>query len=341
MVQSPALFVAPARAQEARRHLKERGIERADLKIHRSSQGVFIPVTSTDGQPPAQGQWTTHDFESNARIRSYKDIVDVPDALRRDLPTSFDIVGDIAIIKIPDLLLDFDAGIGEALLRAHPHLRAIFVDEGVAGQFRVRRLRRIAGTGGSRTRHKEFGLELDVDPALAYFSPRLANEHDRVASLSRGPERVLDATAGVGPYAVALARRNPQAQVVAIDLNPAAVDLLRSNIQKAKVGKHVEALVGDGFALAAHTPGWDRVIVNLPHGEFSDLARLLACMKPGGVLHATRVIETKDANTELEAFAATHGARLAHVGLVHPYSPTSALYAFDLEARITGPSASK
>src|SRR3989442_628413 len=109
-------------------------------------------------------------------IRSYKDVVVVPEALRRSLPTAFDVIGDIAVIKIPEELRPYRDEIGRAILRWNTKIRVAVEDRGVRGDRRIRSIEIIAGERRTATIHTEHGLRSRVDLANAYFSPLLASE---------------------------------------------------------------------------------------------------------------------------------------------------------------------
>src|SRR5207244_5720838 len=83
-----------------------------------------------------------------------------------------------------------------------------------------------------RSSDLEFGLRYLVDVEHAYFSPRLGSERWRVARQVRPGEVVVDMFAGVGPYAILIARTRKPKSVHAIDANPAAVELLRENARR-------------------------------------------------------------------------------------------------------------
>src|SRR5207249_5297909 len=114
-------------------------------------------------------------------VRSYKDVVEVPDALRRSLPSSFDVIGDIAILKIPEELQHYCEQIGLSILRWNPKIRVAAQDRGVKGERRVRSIEVIAGERRTTTVHTEYGLHYRVDLAQAYFrdrkSTRLNSSH--------------------------------------------------------------------------------------------------------------------------------------------------------------------
>jgi tRNA (guanine37-N1)-methyltransferase len=129
----------------------------------------------------------------------------------------------------------------------------------------------------TETVHREYGFTYRVDVAEVYFSPRLATERHRVAEQVREGERAFDMFAGVGPYAVPFAAAG--AEVVAVDLNPAAVGFLRENAATNGVADRVTAVEGDVRDVAPEYEGWaDRVVMNLPHSahEFLDAAVTVA-----------------------------------------------------------------
>ena len=142
-----------------------------------------------------------------SRIQSYRKIVDVPKDIYHLLPTSFDIVGQVALIKLPDELLQYKNKIGEALLKTHSNLQTVLRDKGVQGEFRVRDIEIIAGIPCTLTLHTEYGIKLLVDLWEVYFSPRLAKERYRIAKLVDHGEVVVDMFAGVGPFSIKIAKQ--------------------------------------------------------------------------------------------------------------------------------------
>src|SRR3989449_9303177 len=97
--------------------------------------------------------------------------------------------------------------IRRAILRWNPTLRVVGQDHGVKAERRVRSIEVIAGERRTTTVHTEHGLRYRVDLAQAYFSPRLASERQRIAGLVLEGEVVADPFAGVGPFAILIAKR--------------------------------------------------------------------------------------------------------------------------------------
>ena len=137
----------------------------------------------------------------------------LPPNLLAMLPQALDVIGDIAIIDIPPELKSRENIIGEAILQTHRNIKTVLAKAGaISGTYRVREYDFIAGEQKTQTIHKEFGCQYHVDVAKAYFSPRLSHEHERVASLVQKGETVVDLFAGVGPFSVLIAKKNPNSE---------------------------------------------------------------------------------------------------------------------------------
>ncbi len=207
----------------------------------------------------------------------------------KQLGRAFDIVGNIAVVKLPDGLLPKKHLIGEALMQVHRHVRTVLRQtSAVRGEFRTRELELIAGEPEIETMYHESGCIFKVDLAKTYFSPRLAHERLRIAQLVKPGEVVTNLFAGVGSYSVVIAKQGKASRVYSIDKNPAAFDYMHTNIRINKVGDRVVPILGDAREVVeANLRGKaDRVLMPLPElaREFFDVA-LLALKPEGGVVH--------------------------------------------------------
>lgn len=309
------MHAAFSEAEAVRRRLIDEGRLRNDLKVAKDATGIWFPTTEGEA---------TYTFEPQpARARHYTDLLDWPAERLATCPRAFDHLGDILIVKVPPTMWDDRAELGEAM-RRFTDARAVFHDDGVTGEFRTRKLERIAGAGNSETTVQENGVSLHVDPAAAYYSPRLANERQRVTTLTQAGERVIDLFGGVAPQGVQLAKHG--AEVVSVDLNPEAVRLARQNAEINKVDLDVHC--GDARVLATELAPADRVIMNLPHGAKHFLAEGARLTQSGGVLHHHEILRVADLakrETELAAIGTVE-----HVRHVRAYSAQEAHYVFDL-----------
>ena len=221
------------------------------------------------------------------------------------LPRALDTIGNIVIIEIPPELKAYASLIGEAVLKTHSNVRTVLAKAGaVSGTYRLRELAVIAGEPKMDTVHKEHGCRYYVDVAKAYFSPRLSHEHNRVASMIRAGETVVDLFAGVGPFSVLIAKTTPSAKVYAVDINPDAIELLKRNIRLNRVENRVFSILGDARqTVESKLLGVaDRVIMNLPERaiDFVDSA-CKAVKLAGGIVHFYGFVRRPDSLENMQS----------------------------------------
>lgn len=336
-MQSLCLKVPKEEGERVRKKLSEMGLLDMSLRVKRADDFVFFPIMSADVGGIGH-EVTEDDFEERkAAIADYSKLVDVPETLRDLLPTSFDIIGDVAIIKVPDELLPYSIKVGAGMCRAFPRLRTVALDKGVKGETRVRELEVIAGDANTETTHTEFGIKLVVDPAKAYFNPRLANERMRVASLVKDGEIVLDMFSGVGPFAIMIAKHARPSAVYAIDINPDAVSYMKRNIELNKVDS-VVAIEGDSLEVIFELPNVDRIVMNLPHSATRFFADALTRLNFGGAIHLYHICDRKDIDSVVEQLMVTARGMGMEIDVTRQeemktYSPSMSVYSVDLVLR--------
>jgi len=301
---------------------------------------LYIPVlpnTPDDLDIGVEYEWVTAEFEERDRKpTSLREAPGLPPELASEVTRSMDVIGDIAVLRLKDDLRPRASEIGSALMEVHPRLRAVAIDDGVHGDLRVRALTVVAGEGPLVTTHREYGMELRVDLEHAYFSPRLATEHSRVADQVMQGERVLDMFSGVGPFAVLVARSGQPSEVHAVDLNEVAARLVEENARKNGVVELVTVHQGDAREVVPGLGVFDRIIMNHPHGarEFLDVA--LRASGSGTVIHLHMMGTTEESN-EAASEADQTATDLGHGGIrvdlkreVRTYSPGVLHWCLDL-----------
>ncbi|RLE48473.1 MAG: hypothetical protein DRJ31_07165, partial [Candidatus Methanomethylicota archaeon] len=205
------------------------------------------------------------------------------------VPKSFDIIGDIAVIELPDELLHVKEIIGKALLTIYDNVKAVYMKHGkVDGTYRIRPLEHIAGELKTETVHREYGCVFKLDVMKVYFSPRLSWEHWRIASQVAEGETVVDMFAGIGPFSIMIAKNKANVKIYAIDINPDAVRYLEENIKLNNVQGKVVPILGDAKQVIENKLRGvaDRVIMNLPGEAISFVdAACKTLKKAGGIMH--------------------------------------------------------
>lgn len=270
-----------------------------ELEIKRNEASIYVPLNRQPSENELKTlkeqlpncKISTENFSFRKKRKALTELLEdkLPPHLLASLPKAIDFVGDIAIIEIPPELEAYRALVGEALLKAHENVKTVLAKAGaVSGTYRLREFSVIAGKPKTETIHREYGCQFYVDLAKAYFSPRLSYEHNRVVSMVKEGETVIDMFSGVGPFAILIAKTHKNVKVYAIDVNSNAIEFLQKNIRLNRVEGKVHPILGDAKQVAEEKllGVADRVIMNLPEKamEFADVA--CKAIKPsGGIIH--------------------------------------------------------
>lgn len=200
--------------------------------------------------------------------------------------SAFDQMGDIIIIRIPPEIYDHRNVIGDVLLENIKVARAVFCQiSDVSGEYRTRRLERIAGEGGPVTKYRENGCWFDIDAERVFFTPRLSTERARVAGLVQPHETVLNMFGGAGLYSIQAARRTP-CVVYNMDINPEATRLCAQNILHNKMTGSVIPVTYDAMqAYDVISDRCDRVIMPLPERSREFAKTAVRITQDGGIIH--------------------------------------------------------
>lgn len=206
-----------------------------------------------------------------------------------------DVIGDIAIVRLAEFSSPEKKKVAEALLGGLKNVRVVMEQEGgIEGEFRLRRLRRLAGEKRTLTTHRENGCAFRVDVAKCYFSPRLSTERLRVANQVGSKERVLNMFAGVGPFSVLIAKR-AGARVTSCELSAVAARLHEENVRLNRVEGLVTVLRADAMDLPRLTKSrFDRVLMPHPSESGRFLPTALKMAREKGVIHFYRHVLGRD-----------------------------------------------
>lgn len=197
------------------------------------------------------------------------------------LTSSFDVIGDIAIIKIPSELQAKDKLIGEEILRNVKNLKTVLKqDSDVSGKYRIRNVSLIAGEEKFETVYKESGIAIKVDVRYVYFSPRLSTERLRLRELVKNGERIFNMFAGVGTFSFVIAKTK-ECTIESVDINPEAIRLAAESLKwnKRLRGK-IDPILMDAQQFAdKHVNEFDRILMPLPERSKEFLPAALASCK--------------------------------------------------------------
>lgn len=211
------------------------------------------------------------------------------------LVTSYDVVGDIAIVEIPKGLGKKEKVIGEAILNQHNHIKVVCKKIGIhGGKFRLQKLKVIAGEKRKETLYKENNVELKLNPEKVYFSVRLSSERKRITGLVKKGETILVMFSGVAPYPIVIAKNSKAKHIYGIELNREAHKYAQENIELNKVN-NVTLFQGDVRKLVPRSyKVFDRIIMPLPKGAETYLDVALKVVRKGTVIHLYTFLQDKE-----------------------------------------------
>lgn len=206
-----------------------------------------------------------------------------------ELP-SYELIGGIAVIS--ELTVEKDEAI-EGILDHHPNVETILRKKGgLKGEFRVGDYEKLYGEK-TETVHREFGIELKVDPTETYFSERFSTERNRVVSQINEGEKILVMFAGVGPFAIMAGKNSEPEKVFAVEKNLKACKYMKENIRLNNLEDQVEALSGDVKNID-YREKFDRIVMPLPGSADEFLGLAMELLEDQGVVHYYRFLDEKD-----------------------------------------------
>jgi tRNA (guanine37-N1)-methyltransferase len=333
-----ALRVPLTEAEPVRRFLKEQHLLREDVKIEKEGASIFFPITNTPVDFPSYPVVIKSFEVRTQKPHCYKDLLRLSKKLSEELPTSYDTVGSLILIKLPQSLIQYHKKIGNALLETHKNIRTVCLVDPVSGELRTRNITIIAGENQTMTTHVEYGLTFHVDVAATYFSPRLASERKRVAAEVKPGEIVVDLFTGVAPFAIMIARYARPKIVYAIDKNKKAITLAKQNVKQNHVLQTVEVIHADAKDAERIIPTKaDRIIMNLPFSAYNFFSIALSIAAPTCKVHYYDIIKEEDIEarvTALKKIGKTQGYTLSEV-LIHrikSYAPREFYIGLDITA---------
>jgi len=237
---------------------------------------------------------------TNHWIEMPYDYLTVEETLKRilkdhveEIPSAFEIIGNIAHVNLRDDCLPYKYWIGKAILdKNEPRIRTVVNKVGtIDSVYRTFGMEVIAGFDAedwSIVTVKEERCKFQLDFQHVYWNSRLAGEHKRLvthifeSAKKNGKKQtvVADLMGGIGPFAVPLTSHENQnnIRVYANDLNPASYKFLKINAEKNNC-RQISCHNEDGRAfvhwLQKEKIPVDHFLMNLPASapEFLDAFR--------------------------------------------------------------------
>jgi len=319
--------------EKTRKRLMEEGLLKTEYRIFTDNDHIYFPVKR-------KVEWAEnieYDFEEMKREETFeKKLADFLSDEMMERIRTFDSIGDIAIMEFDEALEPFAKRIAEAFLDTHAHYRTVLSkNSAISGEFRTREYVHLAGRKSTITRHKEYGMTFEMDLKKMFFTPRLANERQRISGQVTLDERIIDMFCGIGPFSIAISKNAKPKIIYAIDVNKDAISYLEKNIDINKASGIIP-ICGDAKEEIKHLPHADRIIMNLPKTAHEFLHSALRNIEVGGMIHFYSIVrdeELKSMKYFISEAAEQLGRKASILGIIKikPYSPYTYLTSFDIK----------
>jgi tRNA (guanine37-N1)-methyltransferase len=342
-----AIKVAKDKAQEIINVLRDNNNLNSDYKIQRIDNYIIIPIKEAKEGIKKYDIIEIEGKEHKGNLKSLRDILKekkLSEEIISKIPSSYDIVGDIIITNIdPSIVRKYKKKIGESYLDIHPHVKVVLNKKKEHhGVFRTQDLSYVYGEKRKETIIKENGCIFKTNVEKVFYSTRLSTERQRIVSLVKLGERVGVFFAGVGPFAITIAKNARPKEVVAIELNPVGVKYLKENIKLNKVEDKVIPVLGDVKRLSKkYCDYFDRIPMPLPKSAELFLDSAIYSIKSRGVIHIYSFVAKDDPYAELENILKQKEKeknvklKIIEKRIIRSFSPTTVQVVLDIKVNKT------
>lgn len=315
-------------AERIKKRLSKMGLLEHKYRVYSDDDFVYFPINASNAEDLsalAHGaiiEAKPGKFRKSGMQDHYKSTSRIKGVSR-----SYDILGNIAVIEAGSATDAHNAA--KAIMNTNKNVNTV-VRKGsaVRGRFRKRKYVYVAGKRNFIADYRENGCEFIFDIRKTFFSSRLSFERKRIAEQVKDGETVMVMFAGVGPFAIEIAKVHRSSMVIAIELNANAHRAMEKNIELNKT-PNVIAVKGDVNKIVRRFKGMaDRIIMPLPKDSGKFLEAALYAAKERCIVHyyafGNRHSAFEDSKKQILDFMKKRGVstRFIHEREVRQYSPS-------------------
>jgi tRNA wybutosine-synthesizing protein 2 len=287
-----AVQLPKPRGEEARAMLDRAGAVERGVRIVERGEFVQIPlrraldgaelekIRRLGGELVELAEAVTREVRL-APIEKVRNTLDIPAEAKAMLPEKWEMLGDVLVLKLDNGLDRWTSEVAAAYARelgARTVLREVAP---ISGQFREPRVVKLWGDG-TETVHLENGIHYKMDASKLMFASGNIDERQRMATISKPGETVVDMFAGIGYFTLPLAKYSRPARVVAHEINPLSHSYLMENVALNGLD-NVEPRLGD--CADAEEGIADRVLMGYVGTTHLYLRKAIRILRGPGIIH--------------------------------------------------------
>ncbi len=275
----PVMEVPLEDGKHALRRIKRDGILDPDREVTPIGGKLLIPVTKG-------GNGYSDKLPIKNRVPSpYENIVahvDIPKKLIPLLPTRWERIGKVLLLKLAPELLPYKGIIGRCYAK-NIGMDTVALQGDILGRTRKPEIEIIYGTE-TETVHLENDVEFKLDVAKIMFSSGNIDERIRMSKVDTDGEIVIDMFAGIGYFSLPMAVHGTPERIYSLEINPVAHGYLQENCRINNVENVVKPVLGDNRDFSCEEPA-DRVVMGYLHDTWKYLYKAFEFLNDEGIIH--------------------------------------------------------
>jgi len=265
-------------AEKLKKELIKKELLARDFKPKKEKDFLIFPLTK-NAAFSGYKSLSQIDYEFEKKADPYKEFLK-----REGLPKSYDILGNILILDIPENLIKEEKDIAKALIHTNKNVKTVLKKSGMhSGEFRTQKLTYIYGEKTKETVYKENNVLIRLDVEKVYFSPRLSTERKRIFHTVKPHENILVMFSGCGPYPLTISKNTSAKSILGVEKNKVAHEYAVQNIELNKLTNI--SLINDDVRNLEGIGVFDRIIMPLPKDADLFLDVAFRFIKKGTIIH--------------------------------------------------------
>ncbi|MGD0729536.1 MAG: class I SAM-dependent methyltransferase family protein [Candidatus Micrarchaeaceae archaeon] len=289
-------------ANEVKKLMMHLNIFDSSRTVQHSRSYVYFPIIVMNGKDIKPfdkfgAKIIKRNLRKNSKRPSYEEelVKSLSANELKKLSKGYDQLGDIAIIEFKGSRAK-EKAIAKILMKSNSTIKTVLAKDGaVSGKYRVRKLRYVAGLKNYIANYRENNCTFKFDVRKVFFSNRLSFERSRLLKLVKEKENVMVMFAGVGPFAIEIAKSKKNSKVIGIEANPHGY---RSMLENIKINKtpNATAILGDVKKVSNKFKNFaDRIIMPLPWSSLDFLDDVYTIAKKNAIVHIYAFTDAENA----------------------------------------------
>jgi tRNA (guanine37-N1)-methyltransferase len=284
-----AAYTELKHAQKVKQFLLQHDLFHSDHLPVKELGFIYFPIVKKIKVPKAKVVNTKFKFPEKEKLVTIEELLKgkLTTKEMKLIPRSLEVVGDIMVLEVPDELKKKEKIIAQAYLKQNKNVKTIVKkDQMHSGEFRLRKVKFLAGKKTKETIHFENGVKVKLDLEKTYFSSRSGNERLRIARLVKPREDVLVMFSGAAPFPLVIAKNSEAKTIYGIEINPLAHRYALDNVSLNRFEKKIIIHLGDVRDVLPPTrKKFDRIAMPLPKTGEQFLGLALKKVKKNGFIH--------------------------------------------------------